>query len=371
MILEINPPQSDSPQEVLGVYGALTRTFVLDMRNLFTQNLEPELGSDWFEKLRNQRKPHFDDTNLNDPTFYLKEPALNPQSPTWKFLPGHNAIFKNNLFKLLRIRNEWAHYAWEPTIKNLSEVISVLADIASVLNLPHSQNYIQIRSRCMEIIGGQFASSSNPFNVLEGLFKKTAEVDEIETNVLAEIQHEVEVGLIEVARQKRPPIGALWEGPVGSRILKLVKTTRDVFDLSGNSVKAELGPQSDVVIAKWLTILNANAELKVSEEDGAIAAPLGGRLHLLGYFGEMPEPDPSQIQGFIGPEKFVVKNGYVVRGGSNVLLVYTPLPDAELDKFEGAEVRVTTHGDVALTNSENLTRIKIGTVPRDEMVPSI
>ena len=253
MILEINPPQSDSPQEVLGVYGALTRTFVLDMRNLFTQNLEPELGSDWFEKLRNQRKPHFDDTNLNDPTFYLKEPALNPQSLAWKFLPANNAIFKNNLFKLLRIRNEWAHYAWEPTIKNLSEVISVLADIASVLNLPHSQNYIQIRSRCMEIIGGQFSASSNPVNVLEGLFKRTDKVDETESVVLAEIQHEVEVGLIEVSRQNRPPIGALWEGPVGTRILKLIKNTRDVFDLSGNSVKSELGPQSDAVISKWLT----------------------------------------------------------------------------------------------------------------------
>ena len=359
-MLQINPPQSDSPQEVLGVYGAVAKTFVLDMKALFIQHLEPLLGADWFSVLKVQRAPHLDTVNINDPIFYLKEPYYNDDSPVWNFMPKGNASFKNNLGKLLKIRHDWAHYTWEPTITNLSEAVATFFDVADQLKLPHSENYAEIRSRCLEIIHGSFATSSNPFSALQDLFRPTAQSVEQDSAVLEEIKQEVEIGLKVIARQKRPPIGGAWEGPPGSRVLKLVKTTRDIYDTSGKSVKSELGPNADVVIGKWLTILNGNAELKVSDEDGAIAAPLGGRLHLLGYFGDLPEPDPTQIQGFIGPEEYVVKNGQVIRVGSRFPLEFTSNDQIDLSSYEGAEVRVTTHGDVALTKPTSLERVKIG-----------
>lgn len=361
-MIKIAPPEGDDMQEVLGVYACIARTFADDMHSLFEQNLRSTLGEDWFIKIKQMRHPHLADTTPSDPTFYIKEPRFNADSPTWNFLPRDDSRFKSNLGRLLVIRNDWAHHDVEANIDNLSRAVVVFEDVAFQLGLPHAENYKRIRERCTQILLGSYVPEP-ALNAKNKILIETGDqpLSAVEEAFMSSVISEVELGVKEIEKQSRSPIGSVWIGPVGTRKLKIVKLTRDIFDVqTARSVKAELGEQAEQKIVQWLNILKADAEVFVSD-DGAIAAPVAGQICLIGYLNEMPDDD-GRPQGFLTSDVYEVISGDIFHVRTKSRLSFQANLELDLKKYEGAEVRLTTHGDVALTDPISLERKKIGSL---------
>jgi hypothetical protein len=152
---------------------------------------------------------------------------------------------------------------------------------------------------------------------------------------------------------ERPVVGESWVGPIPTRKLRLQPNLHDVVDdVTGQSIRDELGDLADTTIERWIQI-RPSGELFAAEDDGAVLAYVAGRPRLIGYLGPEPEYPQDAIRGFLLPYRFDVSTTGVRCLDTDELLHETAAENAMITtqklqeiSGKGIDFRITTHGDV-------------------------
>lgn len=346
-IQEIDLPTSDSPQQVVGVYYMVMTLFGAEMAAHYDNVLIPKYGENWFVELRDLRRPHLNNTEKYDPAFVVNEPWKNSASITRECLPSSNPAFYRLLSKIRDFRNDYAHHKYTLTMRNLTKTVTVLESVATQVGLACAEKFAEVRERTNAIANGEvFTSQPDP------LIKASPEARRL-------IEDQVEKTMVAV---QRPRIGHAWTGPLGTRHLKLVPATKDIFDVAaGKSIKLELGPKANRTLDIWNQTVRTNVDIYM-DTDGAVAGIVSGQFCLIGYIGVEPDVDSSLLQGFLLPEVYIWRENQALSVGTNDPLEFEPLPGLDLSAYEMAEVRVSTLDDVALYDDMQEQWLKIGTV---------
>ena len=347
----IRLPTSEDRVQVLGTYHAMMLSFAEELLGFYEKNLTPILGPDWFRELKSLRAPAYNALSKDDPAFLINEAWRNAESPIRQFMPVASPGFLERLGKIRHVRNDWAHYALAPNLFNLERAARIVESISKELNLACAQNFANIRERCKQILDGDFVPANNEIDDASRTIFESEQAITDEARAAEEIIVEnIRKDLAELERVERPAIGSQWVGELGPRKLRILKSTRELWDLENpKMVNFELGENAKEIIDAWLLAVGSDCELHVAA-DGAVAGPVQGKMCLIGYFGELPKADPNQIRGFLTNDIYVVRNGEVVAIDSDRVLRFQQNEGLNLRDFEGAEVRVTTLGDVGVRN---------------------
>lgn len=362
MAYVITLPTSEDRVQVLGTYHAMMLSFAEELLAFYEKNLTPIMGPDWFRELKSLRAPAYNALSKDDPSFLITEPWRNADSPIRPFMPVATPGFLERLGKIRHVRNDWAHYALAPNLSNLERAARAVESTSKELNLDCASNFTEIRERCRQILDGHFVLANNEGEGASRTIFHSEQAITDEARAAEEIIVEtVRKDLAELERVERPAIGSQWVGELGPRKLKIIKSTRELWDLGTRKMaNSELGEDAREIIDAWLLAVGSDCELHVAA-DGAVAGPVQGKMCLIGYFGELPKADPNQIRGFLTSDIYVVRNGEVISIDSDRVLQFQHFEDLNLSDFEGAEVRVTTFGDVGVRGNSSETWVKVGT----------
>jgi len=353
MTAQISLPTDTSEQQIFGTFHAALRVLGRQLGTIYDEKLTKEIGDNWFQQLRVLRAPHYNGLTRFDPAFVLNEPWKHATSPTRQCLPQGVHGFYDTLGKLRRTRNSWAHYDVEPTAQNLIKALELASKVASQVGLACTDNFKAVLARVEDLDSGTFVPSA-----LDASQVWQPVAGEVE----AALTREISKSIRNFAKLERPRIGETWIGPLGGRQLRLIPNMRDIWDLAASkSVKHELGESADEVIGSWAGIVGANKDIWVAE-DGAVAGVVQGQHCLLGYFGVDPADAEDDLQGFLLPEKYRVKDQLVIKLSTLAPLLFTTVPNIDLVSLEGSRVQLTTLGHVAAFDEEIGEWMRIGAI---------
>jgi hypothetical protein len=348
----------DDVSDVAGTVFEVSRKFGQELGNLVNLSFLGQSNADWFKDLRalrkNQGKTVYDDPL--DIRFLLKE-AGEVGSPVQGAIPGYSSDWKEEGHALRKKLNSWNHGSLEPDLNTLEEIITLMSTLAHYSSLPILGNCASQLQRITDLRNGWRPSAPVPPEPqAPEVAKFVSEAAEKKKRIFA-----------------RPPVGAVWNGPIGDRSIELNKSLRDALD-NGISVAHEIKGGKEKV-REWLRYFPQGGEVRVAS-DGAVMGYVKGVPILIGYFGDEPDVNPDDIRGYYLPHDYQFT-------GDDVMDVQTKshLSDFGLDEFQmligaldskiepGTVFNVTTYGDVVLESDTSEDAIKLARVHKDLWFP--
>lgn len=342
----------DSVADVAGVIFATSKDFGQELGNLVNMHFLQSGQTKWFSELRAERKKVGKD-NYKDPLdirFLLWE-SSEPNSPVANAIPGFSNDWKEEADLLRRKLNSWMHYSLEPDLNTLEDILTVMSSLAHLSNLSILKVIASQIKRIHQLRTGwkpETPGSVTPESPEVAAF--VSEVNEKKARIFA-----------------RPPVGSVWNGPIGTRIIELNRNLRDALE-DGVSVAHEMGEGGKEKVREWLRYFPEGGEIKVSD-DGAVMAYVRGVPILIGWFGDEPDVDPDAIRGYYLPHDYEFTGSDVKDLQTGSLLSELSQDDVQdlirllADKLAvGSVINVTTYGDVVFESSnsdevQKLTRI--------------
>jgi hypothetical protein len=349
---EIRLITEDSVANVAGVIFATSKEFGQELGNIVNLHFLSLGKMTWFSELRSRRKKEGkgDYKDPLDIRFLLFE-SSSPDSPLPTAIPGFSDGWKHEADLLRRKLNSWMHYSLEPDLDTLEDILTVMSTLAQMSGLSLLQEIAKQMHRIHEIRNGwkpEVPGQQEPQSP------------------------EVEAFVSEVKVKKdrifaRPPVGSVWNGPIGSRVIELNKNLRDALE-DGVSVAHEMGANGKDKVREWLRYFPQGGDIRVSD-DGAVMGYIKGVPILIGWFGEEPDVNPDDIRGYYLPHDYEFTGSDVKDLQTGSLLTESTQDDvqdlikllaAKLDV--GSVINVTTYGDVVFESSDldevqKLTRI--------------
>jgi hypothetical protein len=172
----------------------------------------------------------------------------------------------------------------------------------------------------------------------------------------------------------RPPVGSVWNGPIGTRNIELNRNLRDALE-DGVSVAHEMGENGKDKVREWLRYFPQGGDIKVSE-DGAVMAYVKGVPILIGWFGEEPDVDPDAIRGYYLPHDYEFTGTDIKDIQTGNLLSESATEDVHdliylfSKKLElGSVINVTTYGDAVYEPKLDVEPVKLTRLHRDIWFP--
>lgn len=332
---------------IVGIIGTLelaaAREFAEFLNNKFNALGQPK----WFEDIRQYRLSNnepFTYRDAADLRFILSEAAL-PDSQIWDLIPRISTAWVNAADALRKKLNQYHHLQLNPTLETLDQVATLFDAVTTGPGLEVSSWARALRGRVRDIQQGRFVASPAEGPVTN---------EPTPASVV-----EIEKGYEESKRQiaKRPPWGAIWEGPIPARKLSLDRRTRDIYD-NGVSVASELGDQFDHIVNMWLRYAPNGGEVWV-DEDGATMAFVKGDPVMIGWFGTPPDEYSESVRGFLVPKDYEFTGDDVQELPTGKLLSSSSEEDSsELigklkSKLEpGTLLGITEYGDICIQVAE-------------------
>lgn len=163
--------------------------------------------------------------------------------------------------------------------------------------------------------------------------------------------------------RKRPPVGSLWEGEIGKRLLKLNKAMRELTE-NGVSIRSELGVDADEKITSLLRYFPLGGEVRVAR-DGAIMGFKKGDPYLIGWLGDVPSDTKDTIRGFYLEHRYVYRGGDIY-AGENKDPLSNSAAESTLDLLnalkaenlvEDTQLKVTTYGDLVIEQESEIRKL--------------
>jgi hypothetical protein len=97
--------------------------------------------------------------------------------------------------------------------------------------------------------------------------------------------------------EKRPPVGSVWTGEIGTRKIVIHKALRDVTQ-NGVSIRTSLLPNAEEVISRWLRYYPMGGVANVAK-DGAVMGYVKGTAYLIGWLGVQQEDEKEPLGFFL------------------------------------------------------------------------
>lgn len=342
--------EEDTPVQVAGIFLVVVKQFGLEIGTQVDEYCKGKGAPDWFriikEARRNAGAPVYDDPF--DPRFTLKETTF-AISPVTEAIHGFNDDWKRDALDLHRRLNRWQHFGVNPTSAALEKVIALIWNLALLSNLPMKDYLAQLVIRVRNVRDGVYVPlvSAVPMALAPA---ETKFVRELEAKVVEQIQ--------------RPPVGADWVGPVGTRKIVISKPLADITE-NGVSILHQL-PNGSELLKSWLRYYPLGGEARVSD-DGAVTGFIKGQPTLIGWLGQEPGTDEIQARGFLLDHEYEFTGTDVRDTQSGLLLseqATEPIGELiqELSVLKaGTFFNVSVYGDVSYEPSSGERR-KIATV---------
>lgn len=330
-------PNNAEPVEIAGVQYQLDRIFGESLLNAINQTINSTgFQGDWFKQVNSTRQsknlPVWDDPS--DVRFLLKEASWQ-HSLLRKLIPGVDDSWAAEAKTLGKLLNAWAHRSINPTPGSLLDILYPMQHLAMLSNL--------------DIAGDFQASISRLKSILDGTFKvqPSAGISDPEARKYAE---DVAEKIEEI--RKRPPVGSLWEGKIGTRLLRLNKAMRDLTE-NGVSIRSELGEDADEKITSLLRYFPLGGEVRVAT-DGAIMGFKKGDPYLIGWLGEEPGKSEEQMRGFYNSRHYRYNQNEIfdVQSGEKLSIAAPESTQQLMDALnkwglpEESHLRISVYGDL-------------------------
>jgi hypothetical protein len=349
----IHLPVANTPEEALKAYTSLERAVVLEVALRFDAKGKELVGDNWFPLLMstdNHLKFRDEWRSQWDPTFIFGEIAFIASGPIRRTLPIANNDFLKAFDKTRRIRNKWAH-DFRPRYLEAVLVDAIWhRTVALHAGLTALNTIDALIARIRGVLDGTWSPQGTEVASLPAVPMSAAAAKQFAED---DAERDAEREAFEDYSYERPVVGESWVGPIPTRKLRLQPNLHDVVDdVTGQSIRDELGDLADTTIERWIQI-RPSGELFAAEDDGAVLAYVAGRPRLIGYLGAEPEYPADAIRGFLLPYRFDVSDAGVRCLDTNELLHETAAQDAmtttqKLQEVAGTGIdfRITTHGDV-------------------------
>jgi hypothetical protein len=341
--------------DVAGALFAMTRDFGQQLGNAVNLHFLANKKPDWFRQLQNTRKAKGAD-KYRDPLdirFLLWE-SSEPDSPLIESIPGFSEQWKAEANSLRRKLNKVYHYSLEADLDTLEDIFTIMSVLSHASSLPLLNHLALQLERITKLKNGW----------------------KPETVTQAEPQApEVAEFVNEATKKKqrifaRPPVGSVWNGPIGARTIELNRNLRDALE-NGVSVAHEMGENGKEKVREWLRYFPQGGEIKVSD-DGAVMAYVRGVPILIGWFGEEPDVDPDAIRGYYLPHDYeftgtdvkdLVTGTLLSESASEGTQDFVKLLENSLTT--GAVFNVTTYGDVVYDSEAAEDPVKLTRIHKD------
>jgi len=352
---EIRLITGDSVAEVAGVIFATSKEFGQELGNIVNLYFLGQGNAGWFADLRNRRKREGkgDYKDPLDIRFLLWESSA-PESPVPAAIPGFSDIWKFEADLLRRKLNSWMHYSLEPDLDTLEDILTVMSTLAQLSDLDLLQDLAKQINRINEIRNGwkpEVPASQAP---------QSPEVEAF-------------VSEVKVKKERifaRPPVGSVWNGPIGSRVIELNRNLRDALE-DGVSVAHEMGPNGKDKVLEWLRYFPTGGDIRVSD-DGAVMGYVKGVPILIGWFGDEPDVHPDDIRGYYLPHDYEFTGADILDMQTGSLLSDSALedPSSLISELKGkikpgTVINVTTYGDVVWGPDDDSDLVKLTRIHRD------
>jgi hypothetical protein len=371
-------PVADTEEEAEVAFRQVSQALVIELGTRFDVLGRAQLGPNWVRELVSSGhsvEEKRDWRSAFDPSFVFGEPIRYHHSILWRILPN-NFEFKNKLKDCRWARNRWEHRQTTPSLQQLKADLDPYEYVAQALDLELSKVLPKLRERIDAVLGGSFVANeaTQPSSVEAGAGEVPVEAEEAMEE--DERQHVERVAKREAEAKKypRPRVGGVWIGPKPTRALTFRRQLNDLADaVTRESVKAAWGDQASINIAR-LKMIDPMGDLYVDDADGALMGYKFGEARLLGYLGQEPARDLAEIQGFVLPRSYSLRDGEVWDETANLSLT-TELGDsavaltAVLNKAVNPidEIKVTTHGDLFSITEDG--PVKIARVTAEQWFP--
>ena len=333
-------PEDQNPVTILGIIGTMEIAAAEEFSTFLNNRFQAEGNLDWFEDVRQYRKSYGDPFSYKDSKdlrFVLGEAAL-PDSQIGHQIPNLDLMWINNANMLRKKLNQLHHQQLSPDLNTLYQVSSLFHQVAAAPGLEIAGWAGAVKTRAKDILSGAYVGPKTP--------TPTPELPEPVRDIEREYEKTQRV------RDKRPPWGARWTGPKPERQLSLDRHTRDIYDEDGKSVKKELGTLGDQVVETWLRYFPRGGEVWV-DPDGAAMGYIKGKATMIGWFGEVPDEDPTQVRGFVLPFEYEFDGKDIVDLGTKKKLSAvsedpnaTELTDVTKSIQLGTRLNITDYGDL-------------------------
>ena len=348
----------DDVSDVAGTVFEMSRKFGQELGNIVNLSFLGQGNTDWFKDLRtlrkNQGKTVYDDPL--DIRFLLKE-AGEFGSPVQEAIPGYSCDWKEEGHALRKKLNSWNHGSLEPDLNTLEDIITLMSSLAHYSSLPILSNCAAQLQRITDLRNGWRPTTPAPTEPqAPEVAKFVSEAKEKKKRMFA-----------------RPPVGAVWNGPIGERSIELNKGLRDALD-NGKSVAHEIKGGKEKV-REWLRYFPQGGEVRVAS-DGAVMGYVKGVPILIGYFGDEPDVNPDDIRGYYLPHDYQFTGDDVIDLQTNKSLLDSAEENSgdlilELRSHitSGTVLNVTTYGDVVVEPQDNEDAIRVTRVHKGIWFP--
>jgi hypothetical protein len=371
-------PIADTEEEAEDAFRKMSQALVIELGARFDVLGRAQLGDQWVKQLVSQghsTEERRDWKSAYDPSFVFGEPIRYHQSLLWRVLPN-NFEFRNQLKACRWARNRWEHRQNALSLQQLNLDLEPYEYVAQALGLELSKVLPKLRERIDAVLGGAFVAdeATQPSSLEAGAADVPVEAEEAMEE--DERQHVERVAKREAEAKKypRPRVGGVWIGPKPARALTFRRQLNDLADaVTRESVKSSWGDQATINIAR-LKMIDPMGDLYVDDADGALMGYKFGEARLLGYLGPEPTRDLAEIQGFVLPRSYSLRDDEVWDETANLSLT-TELGDsaealtAVLTKAVNPidEIKVTTHGDLFSITEDG--PVKIARVTAEQWFP--
>ncbi len=345
----------DSVADVAGVIFATSKEFGQELGNIVNMHYLQKGQPKWFSELRVERK-RVNKDNYKDPLdirFLLWE-SSEPNSPVTNAIPGFSSDWKADADLLRRKLNSWMHYSLEPDLDTLEDILTVMSTLAHLSKLEIlKQLALQLERVNLLRTGWKPETASPPTTQPPEVAAFVSQVKEKKERIFA-----------------RPPVGSVWNGPIGTRNIELNRNLRDALE-DGVSVAHEMGENGKDKVRDWLRYFPQGGDIKVSD-DGAVMAYVKGVPILIGWFGEEPDVDPDAIRGYYLPHDYEFTGTDIKDIQTGSLLSESSTEDVQdlicllaTKLVIGAVINVTTYGDVVSETEAEDEPIKLTRIHKD------
>lgn len=356
---EIRLISGDSVADVAGVIFATSKEFGQQLGNKVNIHFLIQGNTRWFSDLRNRRRRE-GKSDYKDPLdirFLLWESSA-ADSPVPSAIPGFSDIWKYEADVLRRKLNSWMHFTLEPDLDALEEILTVMSTLAQLSDLDLLQDLAKQIQRIHEIRNGwkpEVPAPQEPQSPEVEAFVSEAKVKK--ERIFA-----------------RPPVGSVWNGPIGTRVIELNRNLRDALE-DGVSVAHEMGPNGKDKVREWLRYFPTGGDIRVSD-DGAVMGYVKGVPILIGWFGDEPDVNPDDIRGYYLPHDYKFTGDDIIDRNTGTFLSSVAKESIQylLDLLNakvpaGSNLAVTTYGDLILDSGDEAKPSKVTQVHKDIWFP--
>jgi len=365
---KLHLPVSDTAEEAEDAFRKMCQALVIELGQMYDTVGLNQIGENWVEQIvavghspeevRDWHSPF-------DPSFVFGEPIKYPNSIVWRALP-RNLRTKQLLKSCRWARNRWEHQNVVPTLSQLKEDMRPFAELSFDSGLELREALPALLERVNSVLAGTFTleQANDTDSVPAGSDEIPEEAErEVEKD---DREHKARQAQREARERQhpRPRVGGAWLGARPDKALQFRRQLNDLVDIATNSsVKGRWGDEAKLQIAR-LKVIDPMGDIYVDEEDGALFGYKYGTGFLLGYLGQEPARDASEVEGFALPHSYYLDEGDLFQVGankslrgqlgdaSNQLLAVLNKAVNELD-----EIKITTHGDLFSITEDGIVKI--------------